>query len=55
MMGITDRPTLKGNRIIPVTAKGVQVMSMGFFVEDNEPVIWRGPRLGKMLRSFCRS
>lgn len=52
MMGITDRPTLKGNRIIPVTAKGVQVMSMGFFVEDNEPVIWRGPRLGKMLRSF---
>ena len=52
MMGITERPTLKGNRIIPVKANGVQVMSMGFFVEDNEPVIWRGPRLGKMLRSF---
>ncbi|MBM7542746.1 P-loop NTPase [Amphibacillus cookii] len=52
MMGITDRPTLKGNRIIPVEAHGVQLMSMGFFVEDNEPVIWRGPRLGKMLRSF---
>ena len=52
MMGITERPTLKGNRIIPVEANGVQVMSMGFFVEDNEPVIWRGPRLGKMLRSF---
>lgn len=52
MMGITERPTLKGNRIIPVEAHGVQIISMGFFVEDNEPVIWRGPRLGKMLRSF---
>lgn len=52
MMGITNRPTLKGNKIIPVESNGVQVMSMGFFVEDNEPVIWRGPRLGKMLRSF---
>ncbi|SEO74059.1 ATP-binding protein involved in chromosome partitioning [Amphibacillus marinus] len=52
MMGITNRPTLKGNRIIPVEAHGVQLMSMGFFVEYNEPVIWRGPRLGKMLKSF---
>lgn len=52
MMGVTERPTLKGNRIIPVEAHGVQVISMGFFVEDNEPVVWRGPRLGKMLRSF---
>ncbi|WP_067844382.1 Mrp/NBP35 family ATP-binding protein [Amphibacillus sediminis] len=52
MMGITSRPKLKGNKIIPVVAHDVQLMSMGFFVEDNEPVIWRGPRLGKMLRSF---
>src|SRR5699024_7344137 len=52
MMGVTNRPTLKGNRIIPVEKHGVQIISMGFFVEDNEPVVWRGPRLGKMLRSF---
>lgn len=52
MMGVTKRPTLRGNRIIPVVAHGVQMISMGFFVEDNEPVIWRGPRLGKMLKSF---
>jgi len=52
MMGVTKRPTLRGNRIIPVVAHGVQIISMGFFVEDNEPVIWRGPRLGKMLKSF---
>ncbi|SDC49296.1 ATP-binding protein involved in chromosome partitioning [Pelagirhabdus alkalitolerans] len=52
MMGITHRPKLRGNRIIPVEAHGVQLMSMGFFVENNEPVVWRGPRLGKMLKSF---
>lgn len=52
MMGVTNRPTLKGNRIIPVERHGVQMISMGFFVEDNAPVVWRGPRLGKMLKSF---
>lgn len=52
MMGITSRPKLKGDRIIPVERFGVQVISMGFFVEDNSPVIWRGPMLGKMLNNF---
>lgn len=52
MMGITDRPKVVDNLIYPVQAHGVQVMSMGFFVHDNSPVIWRGPMLGKMLRSF---
>ncbi|CQR48477.1 Flagellum site-determining protein YlxH [Paraliobacillus sp. PM-2] len=52
MMGVTNRPTLKGNRIVPVKRHGVQMISMGFFVEDNSPVVWRGPRLGKMLKSF---
>lgn len=31
---------------------GVKVMSMGFFVQENSPVVWRGPMLGKMLRQF---
>ncbi|MEC0664531.1 P-loop NTPase [Priestia flexa] len=52
MMGITQRPTVQGERIIPVERLGVKVISMGFFVEDNSPVIWRGPMLGKMLTSF---
>lgn len=52
MMGITQRPTVIDNLIIPVEAYGVKVMTMGFFVQDNRPVIWRGPMLGKMLRSF---
>lgn len=52
MMGITKRPVVRGERIIPVERFGVKVISMGFFVEDNAPIIWRGPMLGKMLNSF---
>ncbi|MGM0878728.1 MAG: Mrp/NBP35 family ATP-binding protein [Bacillota bacterium] len=52
MMGITKRPVVRGEKIIPVERFGVNVISMGFFVEDNAPVIWRGPMLGKMLNNF---
>ncbi|MCE4051783.1 MULTISPECIES: Mrp/NBP35 family ATP-binding protein [Bacillaceae] len=54
MMGITKRPEVVNDRIIPVERLGVQVISMGFFVEDNAPIIWRGPMLGKMLTSFLQ-
>lgn len=52
MMGITKRPIVRGEKIIPVERFGVKVISMGFFVEDNAPVVWRGPMLGKMLNNF---
>ncbi|MCG7410551.1 Mrp/NBP35 family ATP-binding protein [Paenibacillus sp. ACRRX] len=52
MMGIEDRPVIVNERVIPIERFGVKVMSMGFFVEDNSPVVWRGPMLGKMLRNF---
>jgi ATP-binding protein involved in chromosome partitioning len=52
MMGIETRPEVKDGKIIPVMSHGVKVISMGFFVEDNAPVVWRGPMLGKMLRNF---
>lgn len=52
MMGISERPAVRNDKIIPVERFGVQVISMGFFVEDNAPIIWRGPMLGKMLNSF---
>jgi len=54
MMGITERPTVRGDKIIPVERFGVKVISMAFFVEDNAPVIWRGPMLGKMLNNFFK-
>lgn len=52
MMGIETRPQVVNDRIIPVERFGVKVMSMGFFVEDNSPVIWRGPMLGRMINQF---
>lgn len=52
MMGIEQRPVVRGDKIVPVERFGVKVISMGFFVEDNAPVIWRGPMLGKMLNNF---
>ncbi|OMP67913.1 Mrp/NBP35 family ATP-binding protein [Domibacillus epiphyticus] len=52
MMGIAVRPTINGEKIMPVERFGVKVISMGFFVDDNAPVIWRGPMLGKMLNNF---
>lgn len=54
MMGIEERPSVREKRIIPVERFGVKVISMGFFVEDNSPIIWRGPMLGKMLSSFFK-
>lgn len=53
IFGLGDRkPAIVDNLIMPVQEQGVKIMSMGFFVPDNSPVIWRGPMLGKMLRNF---
>src|SRR5690625_456038 len=52
MMGITDKPEIEDKTLIPVERFGVKVISMAFFVEENTPVIWRGPMLGKMINSF---
>ncbi|MDT3428524.1 ATP-binding protein involved in chromosome partitioning [Paenibacillus forsythiae] len=52
MMGIEEAPVVEDGTIIPVERFGVKVMSMGFFIRENNPVIWRGPMLGKMLRQF---
>lgn len=40
------------NKIIPVEAFGIKFMSFGFFINENDPVIWRGPMLGGVLNQF---
>src|SRR5699024_12849371 len=53
MMGVEDRPIVRGERIHPPESFGVKLISMGFFVEDNSQIMWRGPLLGKMVnKSF---
>ena len=53
MMGIKgQKPEAVNGRLEPVTAHGLKVMSMGFMVEEETPMIWRGPMIQSALRQF---
>ncbi|HEU0086968.1 MAG TPA: P-loop NTPase [Pseudonocardiaceae bacterium] len=52
MLGTTDRPTQVEKMIMPPAAHGVKVISIGMFVKDNTPVVWRGPMLHRALQQF---
>jgi len=54
MMGVDSRPRSSGSRIAPIERFGVHVMSMGFFLDDASPVIWRGPMVMGLIRQFLR-
>jgi ATP-binding protein involved in chromosome partitioning len=53
MLGAVDaRPTQVESMIMPPTAHGVKVISIGMFVQGNQPVVWRGPMLHRALQQF---
>jgi ATP-binding protein involved in chromosome partitioning len=53
MLGITQQPEQgETNRIKPLEAHGLKVMSFGTILKPGQPVIWRGPMLGKAIREF---
>lgn len=52
MLGVLRPPLAFGDVIVPPTAHGVKVISMGFFTAEDQPVIWRGPMLHKALNQF---
>jgi ATP-binding protein involved in chromosome partitioning len=53
MFGVGGRPPVSPQRkIVPLEAHGVKVMSIGFFVEEDSAVVWRGPMLHKALTQF---
>ena len=52
MMGVTGRPTQVEKMIMPPSAHGVKVISIGMFKEGNSPVVWRGPMLHRALQQF---
>jgi ATP-binding protein involved in chromosome partitioning len=54
MLGIEERPHTHGQRIAPIERHGIDVMSMGFFLDDSSPVIWRGPMVMGLIRQFLR-
>ncbi|MGH3436096.1 MAG: Mrp/NBP35 family ATP-binding protein [Sciscionella sp.] len=52
LFGVRRSPVALGGVMLPVDAHGVRLMSVGFLVDDGEPVVWRGPMLHKALEQF---
>jgi len=52
MLGVSRPPTVIDDMLIPPEAHGVRCISMGFFADEDQPVIWRGPMLHKALEQF---
>ncbi len=54
LLGVNARPRTIERRILPNETHGMKVMSMGFFVSDNSPVIWRGPMVHGLISQFLK-
>jgi len=59
MIGLEGRPEVEGDgpnaMLIPMQKHGVKVMSMGFLVDENTPVVWRGPMIMKTIQQFVQN
>jgi len=54
MMGVNAAPPVENEKIIPLQAHGVKIMSLGFMIERDQPAIWRGPIIMKIITQFLR-
>jgi ATP-binding protein involved in chromosome partitioning len=52
MLGIAQRPVVVDRMIVPPVKDGLKLMSIGFFLDENAPVMWRGPMLHRALEQF---
>jgi ATP-binding protein involved in chromosome partitioning len=52
MLGVEKLPPPNGQRLIPATAHGIKMISMGLLVKPGQPLIWRGPMLNSAIRQF---
>ena len=53
MMGVNERPLVSPEeKLLPLMSHGVKLMSMGFLLEGDQPVIWRGPMIMKTIQQF---
>jgi len=52
LTGVSGRPHSENKRIFPLEGYGLKLMSMGFFVTESSPVIWRGPMVHGLIRQF---
>jgi len=54
MTGINRMPQSNGQKIVPLVAHGVRLMSLGFLMPDGAPVIWRGPMVSGAIQQFLQ-
>ncbi|HET8770337.1 MAG TPA: Mrp/NBP35 family ATP-binding protein [Gemmatimonadaceae bacterium] len=54
MMGVDEAPPVKDDKIQPLEAHGVKLISLGFLIERDQPAIWRGPIVMKIITQFLR-
>jgi ATP-binding protein involved in chromosome partitioning len=52
LLGISQKPIAVDRMIVPPVKNGLKLMSIGFFLDDNQPVMWRGPMLHRALEQF---
>src|SRR5919206_190825 len=52
MLGVHQKPVLVDQMIVPPVKDDLKLMSIGFFLDDNSPVMWRGPMLHRALEQF---
>ncbi|MEN8143712.1 MAG: Mrp/NBP35 family ATP-binding protein [Gemmatimonadota bacterium] len=54
MFGVSDKPRMEDDLVIPLEAHGVKIMSLGLLVDEDTPAIWRGPIVMGIMRQFIR-
>jgi ATP-binding protein involved in chromosome partitioning len=54
MIGVDQPPPVQGDKIIPLEAHGIKVISLGFLIERDQPAIWRGPIVMKIVTQFLK-
>lgn len=52
MMGTSEKPMMRNNKMVPVEAHGVKLMSIGFILEPDKALIWRGPLVAQLITQF---
>jgi len=55
MMGVSGRPEIEDESIIPLENHGIKIMSMGLLIDDDTPVVWRGPMIQKTISQFINN
>jgi ATP-binding protein involved in chromosome partitioning len=54
MLGVSQRPVVVDKMIVPPVGHDLKLMSIGFFLDDNQPVMWRGPMLHRAFEQFLQ-